>query len=150
MLWFYVILKFLLNAFKNFAKVEKSYSGQTPTRFQAASHLTNSPLRQPPEKPEKNIFLTTTSQKPPTFPHWYMCELGENLLLDEKKDSRKKFKFFLLNRFIFPHLQLAPSDFNHTKRNSVSVSSFEAFTRILGLLFNVRNALEYTIPKQFL
>ena len=31
------------------------------------------------------------------------------------------------NKSIFPHFQLAPSGFNYAKRNSESVSSFEAF-----------------------
>ena len=63
-----------------------------------------------------------------------------------RKDSHKMAKleqfcygFFchpLFNESIFQHLQLAPSGLNYAKRNSLSVSSFEALSRIPGLFLS--------------
>ena len=39
----------LHNILRNLAKEEKSYTGQTLTRFQAASHMANAPRRQQPD-----------------------------------------------------------------------------------------------------
>ena len=46
-----------------------------------------------------------------------------------------QFKFVLFIKSMFTLLQLAPLGYNYAKRNSVSVSSFEAFSRIPGLLY---------------
>ena len=71
--------------------MEKSYSGQTLTRFQAASHLANAPLRQQPEHSLEDYLVDNNSQlKTIYLLHRSLCEPSENLLLDEKKkDSHK-------------------------------------------------------------
>ena len=56
------------------AKVEKTYTGQTHTWFGTESHLANAHWRR---------------QNPSTFLQWSLCEPGENLPLDAKKDSHK-------------------------------------------------------------
>ena len=83
-----------------------------------------------------------------------LCKPGENLIVDEKKDSHKisstlseakleqccysfichpqvKLKIILFNKSI-----LATSGFNFAKRNLGPVSSFQAFSRIPGLFLN--------------
>ena len=80
-------------------KWKKTYSGQTLTRFQAASHLVNATWRQ---MPEKNIWrlTTTTSQKPSTFLQGSLCEHGENLLLDKKEKNRTRSSRGLIARAV--------------------------------------------------
>ena len=52
--------------------------------------------------------------------------------------SRSVVQICPLNKSKFPHLQLAPSGFHYAKRNSVSVSSFEAFYQISDLFRYIR------------
>ena len=48
----------------------------------------------------------------------------------------------LFNQSIIPHLQMALPVINYPKRNSVSVSSFEGFSRIPGLIHSQRKSLD--------
>ena len=117
------------NVLKNLAKVENSYSGQTLTRFQAASQLANAPWRrqQPDNSPLKNVWLRTTiSLKPSTFfdelPKLEQFVMVLYVILNFS--SVVQVCPFLFNK----SKKLAPTGFNYAKRNSVSVSSFEAFS----------------------
>ena len=71
----------------------KSNSGQTLTRFQAASHLSNAPLRRNVhhvylKSLKGDISIEVKNHQP--FYSDHLCEPVENLLLDEKKKIRTR------------------------------------------------------------
>ena len=66
----FVTLNYNSNLSVMLLKTWERWKNHTLTRFQAASHLTNAPLRQQPENSFEDFWLTTTtSQKPPTLLH---------------------------------------------------------------------------------
>ena len=65
--------------------MEKSYSCQTLTRFQAASPLANALCG----GNNMDIWRAKWSQKPSAILQWSLCEVCENLLLDEKKIRKR-------------------------------------------------------------